>query len=248
MLGEMKVTDIAQIAQLPEGVLRAKIEYWNGQVENRRISRNKEGSAFAVFAKNSRTRGYWHHEFRNIVSLDVSLKPPAQTDIAEQWRKSWVKALGMATVSGLWPELQKDIRLGLEIGYDTIQKAYDAYWVDSTNDTVVRVGAIEPRLIGITLEGQSYVDTSILWTMSTPAKIKKMYFGKHSSDYYLRMIEEAMRKEKALSFRTRARYDVSFEYKPDCCKAWYSEEYRGCCNGHYYLALNATHALFYEDD
>ena len=30
--------------------------------------------------------------------------------------------------------------------------------------------------------------------------------------------------------------------------AWYSEEYRRCGNGHYYLMFDATHAIFYEDD
>lgn len=30
--------------------------------------------------------------------------------------------------------------------------------------------------------------------------------------------------------------------------AWYSEEYRGCGNGHYYLMFDATHAIFYEND
>ena len=31
-------------------------------------------------------------------------------------------------------------------------------------------------------------------------------------------------------------------------RAWYSEEYRGYGNGHYYLMFDATHAIFYEDD
>ena len=30
--------------------------------------------------------------------------------------------------------------------------------------------------------------------------------------------------------------------------AWYSEEYRNCGNGHYYLMFDATHAIFYEND
>ena len=30
--------------------------------------------------------------------------------------------------------------------------------------------------------------------------------------------------------------------------AWYSEEYRGCGNGHYYIMFDATHAIFYEND
>ena len=30
--------------------------------------------------------------------------------------------------------------------------------------------------------------------------------------------------------------------------AWYSEEYRNCGNGHYYIMFDATHAIFYEND
>ena len=30
--------------------------------------------------------------------------------------------------------------------------------------------------------------------------------------------------------------------------AWYSEEYKGCLNGHYYIALDEKHVWFYEDD
>ena len=29
---------------------------------------------------------------------------------------------------------------------------------------------------------------------------------------------------------------------------WYSKEFKGCGNGHYYLALDATHTIFVEDD
>lgn len=31
-------------------------------------------------------------------------------------------------------------------------------------------------------------------------------------------------------------------------RVWYSEEYKGCGNGHYYIAIDATHAMFREDD
>jgi hypothetical protein len=43
-------------------------------------------------------------------------------------------------------------------------------------------------------------------------------------------------------------YDVTFNYNPDEQKAWYSEEYRNCGNGHYYLALDNEHAIYYEKD
>ena len=40
----------------------------------------------------------------------------------------------------------------------------------------------------------------------------------------------------------------TFEYKADKNKAWYSEEYRGCGNGHYYIAIDENTALFIEND
>ena len=34
----------------------------------------------------------------------------------------------------------------------------------------------------------------------------------------------------------------------DVYRGFYSEEFKGCGNGHYYLLFDATHAIFYEDD
>lgn len=50
------------------------------------------------------------------------------------------------------------------------------------------------------------------------------------------------------SGRYRTNYDVSFTYRPEKQKAWYSEEYKNCGNEHYYIALDANAALFVEDD
>ena len=45
-------------------------------------------------------------------------------------------------------------------------------------------------------------------------------------------------------------YDNSLEISFDNVypRGWYSCEYRGTGNGHYYLLFDATHAIFYEDD
>jgi hypothetical protein len=45
-------------------------------------------------------------------------------------------------------------------------------------------------------------------------------------------------------------YDNSLEisFDNDYPRGWYSCEYRGTGNGHYYLLFDATHAIFYEDD
>lgn len=80
-------------------------------------------------------------------------------------------------------------------------------------------------------------------------KIKAISLGKkYLTQEYTEKIQEAYNKKEPLSFRWRAGYDLSFEYNPEKNKAWWSEEYRGCGNGHYYLMLDNKHALFCEDD
>ena len=72
--------------------------------------------------------------------------------------------------------------------------------------------------------------------------------GKYQNEYVLARIKAALEHKVESRESARASYDVSFSYNPELSKAWYSEEYKGCGNGHYYLALDAAHALFYEDD
>lgn len=80
-------------------------------------------------------------------------------------------------------------------------------------------------------------------------KIKTMNFGgKFWNKKYRSTIEDCLKKKEKYSFQTRASYDVSFNYDPNTSRAFYSEEYRNCGNGHYYLALDSKHCLFYEND
>lgn len=90
--------------------------------------------------------------------------------------------------------------------------------------------------------------------MVMDCKIKKMSFHKysfqkHDTEYVLGRIANAIdNKEKYISGKYYNGYDVSVEYNPEKNGAWYSEEFKDCGNGHYYLMLNRTHAVHYEDD
>lgn len=95
--------------------------------------------------------------------------------------------------------------------------------------------------------GTWYLNTFYIWEMSE-AKTKSMYFGKWSNARIKGEIQQAFAEKRRYSNRARTSYDVSFEYDPDRNKAWYSEEYKGCGNGHYYIAIDANTALFCEDD
>ena len=56
---------------------------------------------------------------------------------------------------------------------------------------------------------------------------------------------------ESYSHSWRKGYDNSIEFR--LCddgkkRGWYSEEFKNCGNGHYYLALDERRAIFCEDD
>jgi len=165
---------------------------------------------------------------------------------SEQWSKGWVKVQKRLEQSGLWECLLSKLKLAQEIGYDKLQAAYKAYW-DNHGDQVNAVRAIDERLIRLNDQQIPYVNTELVWFFSKQPRVKKMYFGRYETNIPA-AIKNAMANKTKYETRTRANYDVSFAYNPEHNKATYSEEYKGCGNGHYYLALDATHAIFYEDD
>lgn len=80
---------------------------------------------------------------------------------------------------------------------------------------------------------------------------KSIAWHKYSRQRESAEVENAIRDKKDYRKRWTNGYDntleISFENN-DYPRGWYSEEYRGCGNGHYYLLFDATHAIFYEDD
>ena len=90
------------------------------------------------------------------------------------------------------------------------------------------------------------INTFYIWEMSE-VKTKSMYFG-WQNKLFKEQIQNALDNKEKITKQARVNYDVTFEYEPDKNKAWYSEEYRGCGNGHYYIALNSSMALFCEND
>jgi hypothetical protein len=148
----------------------------------------------------------------------------------------------------LWGNIVEEINEAFAVGYNTLQEAYHTYWDSSTDDRVEEFLSRYPSLVGKRDDGTDYIRTHLLWTYHEKPTVKKMRFTKYRNEDDLERIQIAMDKKESFNHRGEYGYDISFEYNPDKNKAWYSEEYRGCGNGYYYLALDATHALFCEKD
>lgn len=78
--------------------------------------------------------------------------------------------------------------------------------------------------------------------------IERYLAGEKSGFNMARIAKTSDNMGEYLSYHNRHGYDNSIEVSGEKGKAWLSREYRGCGNGHYYLLLSPTHAVFYEDD
>lgn len=197
------------------------------------------------------------HDMQQIAKIEIIEKVKTPVDKEKQWRRSWEKVVKRLEKSGLWAELLEEKKIGLAVGYENITKAYELYWKRDDNldwkenelKKIENIKNVDSRLIKINEDGNEQVNTGIIWHMNHKAKVKKMNFGQWDNKRVLSEIKQALEEDQKYSTgRYQVQYDVSYEYNPEVKKAWYSEEYRDCGNGHYYLALDETHALYYETD
>lgn len=80
--------------------------------------------------------------------------------------------------------------------------------------------------------------------------IKTMRFNRYERDYYINLAKKAIEEKTDFRASWECGYDNKFEILNECeeLRAWYSEEYRGCLNGYYYLLIDEKHVLFIEKD
>lgn len=240
------------------GKVKVTVIHADGFAEKRTLGRAFD-HAVMIYRKGSKRYGYYI-EKRHFKSI---LFPEKRATENDKWVRSWTNVLKRLEQSGLWGEIAGEIKDALEIGLEKIRQAYDidneyrtdpniSYQEEQELQTK-RIKEIDERLVKIRDDGTIYPNSDILWHMRFPARVKKMHFGrKWLNSKELEDIANALKNKQKINVGTDGRitngYDVSYSYNPEVNKAWYSEEYRGCGNGHYYLALDATHALFYEDD
>lgn len=210
-----------------------------------RLFRSTAGD-ICYFRKGSRKRGYYLTDFYNLKDI-IPITHHKSTE--QKWIDGWKKVRTQLQQSGLWEEVIQEINKALEVGYEKMNLAYQKYWeIHDDQKQVETLAAIHPNLVRTNQDGKTVPNSHLIWTYAKLPKVKKMYFGKYHNQTVLDYISRAMANKQECSADERAGYDVSFQYKPEKNMAWYSEEYRGCSNGHYYLAINSTHALFCEDD
>lgn len=205
-----------------------------------------------------------------VISYIADVTPAGNESVA--WERRVRNVIKKLDASGLWLNIRRTFEEILEMGYERRKRLHDLFWDDSWEEYKLLNGtrnnperaAVYNRAFeshygelmneipfafhkGDADDSVWNVNTDLIFEMSD-AKTKSMYFGKYWNAQIKAEIGTAIAEKRKCSKRARTSYDVSFEYDPEKNRAWYSEEYKDCGNGHYYLAIDANTALFYEDD
>ena len=94
------------------------------------------------------------------------------------------------------------------------------------------------------------VITDYLFELSD-CNLKTTYFGKYETESVRSDAARAIADGRDYSSgKIESNYDYSFEFvvRDGVKRVWWSAEYKGCGNGHYYLALSERLAVFAEND
>lgn len=200
-----------------------------------------------VFAPKSRKRGWFYKPEDFITTFDI--KPKSATNEGEQWKKRLKRAVKILDESGLWDGKKEFFQNLLMVDYIDLQDIRRSFnWTDESHKELYeQYGRKYPFMFFKALDEKFHFEPDYISGLSE-CRLKSMYFGKTRNTEIKERLAAAMERKENFNERAYTSYDVSVEYNPDTKRAWYSEEYKGCGNGHYYLALDANTAVFCEDD
>lgn len=226
----------------------------------------KEKETIFVFKKGSRKYGRRYSIEEFLSSYEAKILTEEEKE--KKWHKKCHTIETKLEKSGLWPEI-KELFHNLQsvslTDREDIDRMHSMRWsMSGSHEEIVKFEQIRmnnifekygkkyPFMFYKDNEGNPRLNTDYIWEISE-AQTKSMYFGYKNAQVKTE-IEAALASKESYEQVCDARYDrkltydVSYRYVPEDRKAFYSEEYRGCGNGHYYIALDNSSALFVEND
>lgn len=228
----MEFNEIKKI--LGNGIKKYRILKDDGTKEEKRlfISSNDE---LAYCGKNMRNRGYriTKEVYSHWISLTLMV---SKADITKRMVKRANDALLILSESGLWNDIRKEIEEFAKLPYDTIK-------ADFVNGDIYELYRANKYHWLKTYQIFSSFKAKTCW--------KSPNYGHFLKNTVPNNLGYAIKNGEFYHYSWRNGYDNTVETKTteDGKKcAWYSEEYKDCGNGHYYLLFDARHAIFYEDD
>ena len=186
---------------------------------------------------NKRSRKYGHYfDTTNVVSVEPLDK---EQDLLKKTRGFIKKVIATLEKSGLWSNFLHDFKIVAQLDDERLAKFLHAEWDES--QAMAQELGLNHRQCGV---------DCLKWTVEKG--IKTINYNSWDKDVMPTEFAKAIEERKSFGHNWRKGYDNSiecrFDEKDNVMRAWYSEEYKNCGNGHYYYAIDEKHAIFGEDD
>lgn len=204
--------------------------------------------ALCVALPRSRRRGRYLSTYMTKDWESVKFLPTTQDvdfdKLLRRVRRRVNDTCAMLEGNGFWPYFLEDFKRFKALDDDALMEFVKDSYEDYYNKVWCQIG-----------EGLKYG-----WIQNRCDMWERLIMDKwwhtprfHKGDWYGSKKDaiKAFEDNASVHRKWRNGYDCSLEVaceegKPK--RAWYSEEYRNCANGWYYLLFDATHAVFYEKD
>lgn len=238
---------------IQEGHKQFLVEFESGRQEKLRIDIDPTSAKhFFVYARKSHKYGFWNNidENGNIIHpLYGTMKSVRSIDKSSRQiiRETAGKAACELEKNGLWPTLLADIkRISLldDSKFDELENAIrilDSAHYGSEEGKTAYHKAVE-------ITGSLGIDMF----HGLKRGIKRINYYSYDMQESKEMFRKALEnKEESWRKTWRKGYNNTLSLETTCKdgpKAFYSEEYKDCGNGHYYIAISESHAIFCEDD
>lgn len=209
------------------------IVYKNGEKVTKRLFVSDCGY-ICEFKKYSSRSGY-RTDVLNIAS--IKLKP--KTHPIKVCRNNLRLVIKYLSKSGFWSNMLNGAKYLISLSDEELNSMRD--W-----DTYHKVMNNELREKGIAWFSMDCFNDLFNKKVKT-MRFENDYWKSFHQRQILNVIEN---KEDYTPSRWTKGYDCHLEVRfgQDMVRAWYSEEFRHCANGHYYYLLDECHVLFGEDD
>ena len=199
----------------------------------------------AVMDKGKRRKGHFLHSIAdNYANWESITLYENSCDIFKRVIKRAKKAFEMLSESGLWTEhkiiLERFLHMSGEDQKEIVNKLCDdsyAFYLLCTD------GKSDYSWIGSCYHLFEQFAKEKCW--------KSINWMEGLRETYTEYLKNCIEHKEHYSHKWYKGYDNSIEVNlctDGILRGWYSEEYKGCGNGHYYMLLDATHAIHIEDD
>lgn len=162
---------------------------------------------------------------------------PSSEVMARRMRKRATDAVKMLEKSGLWADIKEQLEKFLALDEETQMNKF----INNNSLYDLRVSNEFPW----------FTDYQIFSSLKAPKCWEYISFEKWRREEEESHLLSAIKEKGEYKDAWQEDYDRSVEVRlceDGQMRAWFSKEFRGCGNGHYYLMFDEKHAIHYEDD